>query len=186
MAIIEEAQQHSPEPKSLVAYCLEESADNSLHQLRTAMQQPAQLPTAQQVQDHPYIRDTGSTYTPSSRSATTYQSRPGRRDPGPDGINYNGKYSFRGVLEGDGRVYCLDCRESFNSCHRGMKNEHKDIASHMSKHEPDARSRPRQGPRLCGFDWSFAPMRRFDDRFARQNRCESPRETKAEEKTTTA
>ncbi|KAK7959502.1 serine threonine protein [Apiospora aurea] len=41
-----EGDQCSPEQKSLVAFCLEES--------------PAQRPTVQQVQDHPCIRDTGS------------------------------------------------------------------------------------------------------------------------------
>ncbi|KAK7951330.1 uncharacterized protein PG986_007058 [Apiospora aurea] len=46
---------YSPELKSLVAFCLEES--------------PAQRPTVQQVQDHPYIRDTSSRYPTSSLAA---------------------------------------------------------------------------------------------------------------------
>ncbi|KAK8056171.1 STE/STE20/YSK protein kinase [Apiospora rasikravindrae] len=50
-----EGDQYSPELKSLVAFCLEES--------------PAQRPTVQQVQEHPYIRDTGSRYPTSSLAA---------------------------------------------------------------------------------------------------------------------
>ncbi|KAK7963617.1 hypothetical protein PG996_008687 [Apiospora saccharicola] len=52
---------------------------------------------------------------------------------GDNAIQYQGKYHFRGVIEGDGRVYCLDCRERSGASHRGMKNLPKDIASHMSK-----------------------------------------------------
>ncbi|KAK8113316.1 hypothetical protein PG984_013842 [Apiospora sp. TS-2023a] len=62
----------------------------------------------------------------------------GGRVPRTDGINYNGKHPFRGVLEQDGQVYCLDCRESSNHAHRGMKNTQKDIGSHISKHRPNS------------------------------------------------
>lgn len=73
------------------------------------------------------------------------------KEPRSDGINYHGKHDFNGRLDRDGRVYCIDCLRA-GSGHRGIKNEHKDISSHISKHTPGSAYQHDQD-RLSGNEW---------------------------------
>ncbi|KAK8068436.1 hypothetical protein PG996_007548 [Apiospora saccharicola] len=53
------------------------------------------------------------------------------------------------------RVYCLDCGESSTSSHRGMKNKHKDISCHISKHRADS-AYQRDQARHPDYEWRCA------------------------------
>ncbi|KAK7967215.1 uncharacterized protein PG986_001492 [Apiospora aurea] len=65
---------------------------------------------------------------------------PNNKKPRKDGIDYHGKYPFKGTLTADGKVTCSECKS-----HRGMKNGHHYIASHIScKHKKDAAYRKDQ------------------------------------------
>ncbi|KAK8103084.1 hypothetical protein PG984_016230 [Apiospora sp. TS-2023a] len=53
------------------------------------------------------------------------------------------------------RFYCLDCRENSTSSHRGIKNKHKDISSHISKHRADV-AYQRDEARDQDYEWRCA------------------------------
>lgn len=73
----------------------------------------------------------------------------GKKTPRPNGINYSGKYDFRGRLI-DGRAYCIPCMQAGN--HRGMANNETAISSHLSKKHGDGAYR-RDQSRLTGKQW---------------------------------